>query len=183
MRGPHGPSGQGGFTLVEQIMVAVILAVLACVAAPALGHLVARGQLQAAQSDLIAALQQTRDMAITTRHRAMLCPSRDGVACADDLHWEHGWLLGHYHGTKGEQLDGPPQSRDGGHVSLTILSTIGRRRIRFQATGTAGGSNTGFTLCRKGHVDGALTVTVTNAGRIYGAKASGEQANRCAAGG
>lgn len=183
MKEHHRPHGQGGFTLVEQIVVAAVLVVLACMAAPALGHLVARSQLQAAQSDLMAALQQARDLAMTTQQRAMLCPSRDGLACTDELHWEHGWLLGHYRSTKGDQLEGAPTLRDGGHDTLTILSTSGRRRIRFQANGSAGGSNAGFTLCRTGHAEGALAVTVNNTGRIYGSKANAEQADRCAAGG
>ncbi|WP_130617811.1 GspH/FimT family pseudopilin [Dyella amyloliquefaciens] len=177
----HQDSTRGrGFTLIEQIVTTAIVAVLACVAAPALGHLVARNRLQVAQSDIITALQQARALAVQTRHRVMLCPTRDGRQCTDDLHWETGWLTGHYHGDHTDQLDGSPALADGGHEQLNIVSTAGRRRIRFQPDGSAGGSNASFTICRPGETDGALAVTVTNAGRIRGAKATEAQAIRCA---
>lgn len=171
-----------GFTLVEQVLVTAIVAVLTCVAAPALGHLVVRSRLQVAQSDLMAALQQTRAQALQTRRRTMLCPTLDGRQCSDAVHWETGWLMGHYRGDHADQLDSPPTLANGGHERLNIVSTAGRRRILFQADGTAGGSNASFTVCRPGEPDGALVVTLTNAGRIRGKKASEAQATRCAKG-
>lgn len=180
MQGHQGAMRGRGFTLVEQIVTTAIVAVLACVAAPALGHLVARNRLQIAQSDIMAALQQTRALALQARQRAMLCPTRDGRECTDGVHWETGWLIGHYRGEHTDQLDGLPLLADGGHEQLNIVSTAGRRRIRFQFDGSAGGSNASFTVCRQGEIDGALAVTVTNAGRIRGTKATEAQAIRCA---
>lgn len=172
---------QRGFTVVEQILVGAIVAVLACMAAPALGHLVVRNRLQMAQSDIIAALQQTRGMALQSGHRAMLCPTLEGKQCTDGVHWEVGWLAGHYRSDRADQLDAAPALADRGHERLTIISTAGRKRIRFQADGTASGSNTTFTVCRAGEPDGALIVLLSNTGRIYGKRASEEQAHRCAA--
>lgn len=180
---PVTPGRQGGFTLIEQILTMVVLATLACIAVPALGQLRERSQLQVAQSDILVALQHARGLAIHTGRRAMLCPSRDGAQCSDELHWEGGWLVGHYRSERADQLDGAPRLAAGSHHRLTILSTTGRRRIRFQADGSAGGSNASFTLCRQGHTEGALAVTVSIAGRIYGSRASDEQAHRCADGG
>lgn len=182
----HGwarPRRPGGFTLIEQIIALAVVAALACLASPALGHLVARTQLQTAQADLLAALQQARGQAVRTGRRTMLCPSHDGRRCADDVHWEDGWLLGHYRSDQADRLDGAPGTIAGGYDRLTILSTDGRRRIHFQGDGSAGGSNARFTLCRHGRAESALTVTVANSGRIYGAQASAEQAQRCAQGG
>lgn len=173
---------QRGFTWIEQILVVAVLAVLACVAAPALGHLVVRNRLQIAQSDLITALRQTRELAIQTGRRAMLCPTRDGRQCSDDVHWESGWLIGSYRSDRADQLDGAPVLVDAGHERLTIVSTAGRRRIRFQTSGSSSGSNTSFTVCRAGQPDGALLVKLSNSGRIYGTQPSAEQANQCANG-
>lgn len=186
MNGRHGPPAgrpQGGFTLIEQIVTVAVLFTLACVAAPALGHLLARSQLQAAQSDVLVALEHARGLAVHTGRRAMLCPSRDGEHCSDELHWEGGWLIGHYHSESTDQLEDAPNFTASRRERLTILSTTGRRRIRFQADGTAGGSNASFTLCRQGQAEGALAVTVANSGRIYGSKATDAQADRCASGG
>jgi type IV fimbrial biogenesis protein FimT len=186
MRRKHEPAIQGrqsGFSLIEQIVVSCVLLILVCMAAPALGHLLGRNQLQAAQSDILISLQHARGLAVDTGRHAMLCPSRDGTHCSDELHWEGGWLIGHYQSEHTDQIEGAPNLTSGARNQLTILSTIGRRRIRFQADGSAGGSNVSFTLCRQGRADGALAVTVANSGRIYGSKATGEQADRCAAGG
>ncbi|RDJ00671.1 prepilin-type N-terminal cleavage/methylation domain-containing protein [Dyella solisilvae] len=172
--------GGRGFTLMEQVVVMVMAATLACLAAPALGKLAARSRLQTAQSALLAALQQTRGVAIHTRQRAMLCPTRDGQHCSDELHWEGGWLVGHYRSDHADQLTGPPSLSGEAHDQLTILSSTGRRRIRFQADGSAGGSNVSFTLCRRGDIEGALAITVANSGRILGSRATPDQARRCA---
>lgn len=182
----HGSATRGrqsGFTLIERILAMIILATLACIAAPALGQLRERSQLQATQSDILVALQHARGLAIHGGRRAMLCPSRDGTHCSDELHWEGGWLVGHYRSASADQLEGAPNLAANSHSQLTILSTTGRRRIRFQADGSAGGSNASFTLCRQGHAEGALAVTVSNSGRIYGSRASDEQAQRCAGSG
>jgi type IV fimbrial biogenesis protein FimT len=186
VKGWHEPTPRGredGYTLVEQILALCVLATLACIAAPALGQLLERSQLQAAQSDMLMALEHARSLAIHSGRRAMLCPSRDGEHCADELNWENGWLLGHYRAEHTDQLDGLPSHKNEGYARLTILSTIGRRRIRFQADGTAGGSTVTFTFCRQGHAEGALGIVVSNAGRIRSSSATTEQANRCAEGG
>ncbi|WP_201315470.1 GspH/FimT family pseudopilin [Dyella sp. EPa41] len=172
-----------GFTLVEQAMATAIVAVLACVAAPAVGQLVARNRLQVAQSDLMVALQQTRALALQTGRVTMLCPSRDGRQCSDDVRWETGWLIGPGRGDHFDQLIGTPIHVGGGHERVNIVSTVGRRRIRFQPGGTAGGSNASFTICPAGEAEGALVVRISNTGRILGAKASQAQALRCAQGG
>ncbi|HET6553092.1 MAG TPA: GspH/FimT family pseudopilin [Dyella sp.] len=179
-QGEHLRQRQRGLTLIEQVLTTLIVAILACVAAPALGHLVVRNRLQVAQSDVIAALQQARELAIHTQQRSMLCPSRDGKQCSDEVHWERGWLIGHYRVKQADQLDGSPRSTMNDHERMTIISTAGRRRIRFQANGTAEGSNTSFALCRSGDPRDALLVVVSRAGRIYGKKASPEQALGCA---
>ncbi|MHA6204353.1 GspH/FimT family pseudopilin [Dyella soli] len=175
--------GQDGFTLIEQIVCAAIVLALSCMAAPALGQLLSRNQLQAAQSDLLAALGHARALAAHSGRRAMLCPSRDGEHCVDGLNWEDGWLSGHYRSGRTDQLDGPPSRASGGYARLTILSTAGRRNVRFQADGSAGGSTVTFTLCRQGRADGALGVVVANSGRVRSATATAEQAERCAHGG
>jgi len=169
-----------GFTLIEQILAVALMAVLACMAVPALGHLMNRSQLLTAQWEIIAALQATRGLAVHTGRRAMLCPTRDGQHCSDELRWEGGWLSGHYRRDRPDQLDGAPSLVASGHERLTILSTAGRKRIRFQPDGSASGSNVTFTLCPRGRTEGALVVVLSNAGRAYGTKATAVQAQSCA---
>lgn len=172
----------GGFTLIEGVIALVITAVLVSVAAPAAGQMLARYRLATAQIELIAALQHARGVAISSGRRTLFCPTANGRRCIDSTHWEHGWAVGHYRSTKADQLDGPPLLVNDGHARLVIASTNGRRYVRFQADGTAGGSDITFTLCRRGHPDEALALTVSNMGRAASAKAKAVNAASCATG-
>jgi type IV fimbrial biogenesis protein FimT len=172
-----------GFTLIEQIATLVVAITLACIAAPALSRLGNRSRLQAAQMELFSSLNHARGLAVTSGRRTLLCPSREGQRCDDGLHWEGGWLVGHYRSNQAEQLDGAPRLVAHGDSHLTILSTAGRIRVRFQSDCTAGGNNVTFTLCVRGQAEGALTVVASNAGRVYGGKASTDQGKLCATSG
>ncbi|WP_199096448.1 GspH/FimT family pseudopilin [Dyella sp. ASV21] len=172
-----------GFTLFEFIVALGLGLLLATLATPTLTRLLDRHRLYTAQTGLMASLQATRTLAVIHQSRAMLCPSRDGRRCSDELHWESGWLVGHYRSDNADQLEGTPHFTRPGQPRITILSTAGRRRVRYQADGSAGGSNVSFTLCRTGHAEDALSVVVSNAGRAYQSTPTLDQAARCAMGG
>jgi len=182
MRTAYSTTAQRGFTLVESVLVMVILAILFCLAVPALNGLLARQRLTTAQADLIAALQHARGLAATSRRRILFCPSRDGQRCADDTHWEKGWIIGPYRSSNAEQLDGLPLRVHDDYAGLIITSTSGRKRIRFQPDGTSGGSTVTFILCRPGHAEDALAIKLSNVGRVVGAKVAADEAAQCANG-
>lgn len=171
---------QRGVTLIEQVMAIAIMATLAGAALPSMRRLLGRGQLQTAQTDFIGALNHTRAAAVTGRRAAVFCPSQDGQHCLDDERWDHGWLLA-ADGDHDNQPDGPPLYANGSYADrLTIRSSAGRRRVRFQPDGSAGGSNLTFVFCHRGKTEEALSVVVANSGRVRGANATTEQAAACA---
>ncbi|PMQ06898.1 hypothetical protein DyAD56_03200 [Dyella sp. AD56] len=161
-------------------MVLAIIAVLLCIAIPSFSRMLARHRVVTAQLELIASLQHARSLAITSGRRILFCPLASDATCANDTHWEHGWAIGRYLSTNADQLDGPPSWVHNGYRQLIITSTGGRKRVRFQPDGTTGGSNVSFTLCGQGHTEDALTITVSIVGRVASAKASDDQAYRCA---
>jgi type IV fimbrial biogenesis protein FimT len=181
MRRYRQKADSAGFTLIESIVVLIVLTIALCIAVPALNSMLARHQLTTAQVELIATLQHTRSTAVSSRRRTLLCPSSDGRRCSDDTRWELGWIVGHYHSTHTDQLDGEPTWVTGIHGRLIIESTAGRKRVRYQPDGTAGGSDVTFILCRSGHAEDALAVTVSNVGRVAGGKPSADAAAHCAA--
>jgi len=63
---------------------------------------------------------------------------------------------------------------------LTILSSVGRHYVRFRPDGSARGSNITLPFCRVGNAEHALSVVVSNAGRVRGAPASASQVATCA---
>ena len=177
----YQPRRSAGFTLLESIVVMVVVAVMVVIAVPALGRMRARYQLSTAQLDLVASLRHARSLAVSSGRPKLLCPSSDGRHCAGGTRWERGWAVGNYRSGNADQLDGSPKLTSGGYQRMTMRIMSDRKSIRFQPTGTAGGSPATFTLCRKGHAEDALALTVSNVGRVAGATANADAAALCAA--
>jgi type IV fimbrial biogenesis protein FimT len=117
---------------------------------------------------------------VIARQATVFCPSRDGQQCADEERWDHGWLLAADR-DHDNQPDGLPLHVNGNYAErLSIQSSAGRRHVRFQADGSARGSNLTFVFCRRGEVGQALRVVVANSGSVRGALASSDQASACA---
>lgn len=161
-------------------MTLVIAAILTGVAIPPMHRLLGRNRLQAAQTDFIAALQHARETAVTSGRRTLFCPTLDGSSCVDQTRWDTGWLLAHDQDGD-HQPDHDPlyigRRYDG---KLVIYSSTGRHYVRFSPEGNASGSNITLLFCQQGNTAGALSVIVSNAGRIRGAPANAAQAVQCA---
>ena len=170
---------QHGVTLIEQIMVLVMTA-LTGMAIPPLRQLLGRNQLQVAQTDFIIALQHAREAAITTGKSTVFCPTRNGTSCSDDARWESGWLLSHDTDHNDQPDHGPLYSGSDYAGKLTIQSSSGRHYVRFRPDGSASGSNITLVFCQRSSAEHALSVVVSNAGRVRGAPASASQAADCA---
>jgi type IV fimbrial biogenesis protein FimT len=178
-RKPRRRHGQRGMTLVEQIMVLAITAVLAGIATPPLRSLLNRNVLQVAQTDFIAALQHTRETAIISGKRTLFCPTRDGGNCSGDTRWDDGWLLAHDANADDQPDKGPLYTGPGYGGKLIVKSSAGRHAVRFRPDGSASGSNITLVFCQPHDPTHALSVFVSNSGRVRGAPASTEQAAAC----
>ncbi len=171
---------QRGVTLIEQIMVLAIIAVLIGIATPPLRQLLSRNTLRAAQTDFIAVLRHARETAVMSGKRTLLCPTRDGSRCSDTTSWESGWLLGR-DGDGDDQPDGSPLRVGRGYEGkLLIRSSSGRHVVRFRPDGSASGSNITLLFCQPSRAADALAVAVSNAGRVRGAPANTAQVASCA---
>ena len=166
-------------TLIEQIMVLAIMATLMSVATPPMLKLLSRNQLQVAQLDFIAALRHARETAVMSGKRTLFCPSNDGSNCNDATRWDSGWLLGHDGNHDGQPDGGPLRSGQGYNGKLIIRSGSGRHIVRFYPDGSASGSNLTLLFCQPSSAGHALSVVVSNSGRVRGAPASAEQSASC----
>lgn len=174
------PCRQRGVTLIEQIMVLALMATLTSIATPPLRRLLSRNQLQVAQTDFIEALQHARETAVTTGKPALFCPTRNGRNCSDEWRWENGWLLGHDTDRNNQPDQAPLYTGRGYNDRLIVHSSTGRRFVRFQPDGNASGSNLTLVFCERSNSRNALSVVVSNSGRIRGAPASMTEATGCA---
>ncbi|MEO6925934.1 MAG: GspH/FimT family pseudopilin [Rhodanobacter sp.] len=170
---------QRGSSLVEQIMVLAIIGIITGIALPPLHHLLSRNRLQVAQGDFMTALQHARSTAANTGKRTLFCPSPDGNQCSDGTRWERGWLLGHDTDRNHQPDSGPLFAHAAYDSNLRISSSNGRHEVHFEPDGSAGGSNLTLLFCEHGGDNPALSVVVSNAGRIRGAPANAAQAEHC----
>lgn len=178
MHGCTSRRWQRGTTLIEQIMVVAVVAALTGVAAPSMRALLDRNQVQSAQMDFMAALQYARGTAAESGARVLFCPTRDANRCSDETQWSGGWLLG-IDRNHDNQPDGAPLRVGGGYARIHIQSTAGRRWVAFQPDGSAAGSNLTVLICESSGGGSALSVVVSNSGRIRGTAATAAQATAC----
>ncbi len=168
-----------GWTLIETVIACALLALLAALAAPALGRVLARQRVLGAGNEFVGVLHHARTLAIGSGARVLLCPSREGRLCADDTRWDRGWLLA-LDRDHDDVPDAAPLLRGGSDAALRIVSTRGRIRLRFRPDGSAAGSNVTFALCQAGRADTARLLVLSNSGRVRAAAAGTAAAAACA---
>ncbi len=181
MKTKSHPHAARGTSLVEQIMVLAIMAVLTGMAVPPLRRLLSRDRLQVAQTDFMTALKNARATAATSGIRTVLCPSRDATTCSDEGRWDGGWLMGHDNNHDNQPDDGALHVGNGYHDRLIIHSSSGRHHVRFHPDGSASGSNLTVVFCEPKNAAHTLVVVVSNSGRIRGAPGTPKQQTNCAA--
>lgn len=169
-----------GWSLIETLIAIAIVGVLAALAAPALGHALARQQALAAGNDFLGALHHARSAAIGSGARAILCPSADGLRCMPGTRWDGGWLLA-LDRDHDDQPDAAPLLRAAAAPQLRIVSSRGRRVLRFRADGSAAGSNATITVCHRGRAETTRLLVMSNSGRVRAARADAANAAACAA--
>src|SRR5213075_359472 len=97
-------------------------------------------------SSLLASIIRVRSIAANEGVGIVMCPSSDGKTCSDGYHWENGWIAFQPVSGATEPSAGDPivfcQERLPTKVHLVTSS--GRTRIHFQASGGNLGSNATF---------------------------------------
>lgn len=175
-----------GFTLVEALICIAVAAILLCVMGPAYADLVQRSRAAAARAALLDSIVQAVRHAALAGREVVLCPSADNDAvCNDTSDWSKGWMA--YADIDGSRSRGAgetlvvaePALADGVH----LLTSAGRKRLVFQPTGGNAGSNATFTLCDRRGEGSALSLVLSNSGRLHASTAAPAAARRCAGAG
>ncbi len=170
----HSPSiaRPFGISLVETLICASVLSILAAIAMPSMSGLLERQRAIAAGNALLTQFAATRMAAITHHSHAVLCPSTDGATCNASTDWSGGWLLfldrdGNRRPDRASdilQADNVPLSRH-----LQLRSTAGRHQVRYLPDGRNGGTNLTLSICnRKGEL--LSSVIINTAGRARSAR-------------
>ena len=132
-----------GFSLVELMVVVSIMAILALVGIPSYQDTVRRNALDSQQLDLISALNQARQEAVTRNTKVTICRSTDQTSCAAVTgDWGVGWITFINTGTAGtvasinDILAKHGALKQSVAVTLTDTNTTPTQLIYLQFSGT-----------------------------------------------
>lgn len=178
-RTPHPPAfrcgASPGFTLGEALIAIAIIAAMITVAIPSFTKLLDHQRAAASIHAIAAQFAIARSTAITRRIPVSVCPSRGDGTCRNDWDWSEGWLMYLDPERKGQPMqtaDILRNERSPAAGSVSILSSSGRRAIRFQPNGRTSGSNITVKICRNGRLLGK--VVINNAGRVRSERTPGD---------
>lgn len=175
---------KAGFTLIEALTCLAVASVLLCVAGPACADLVQRSRAAAARAALLDSIMQAVRHSALTGSEVVLCPGA-AAGCAATSDWSGGWIA--YADIDGDRKREPGETLVRAEPALAsgihLVTSAGRRRLVFQPTGGNAGSNATFTLCDRRGAGNAVSLVLSNGGRLRAGKPSAAAAQRCAAGG
>lgn len=155
-----------GFTLIELLVTTSIIAITLALAIPSLTSLLQRQRLATAMHSITSQFAIARSTAVTRRVPVSVCPSLDGERCRMDSDWTSGWIM---YLDPGRTIQPSSTARilvrenaqAGGDIRL--VSSAGRRAIRFLPDGRSAGTNLTIRVCSAGIIRGE--VIVNNSGR------------------
>lgn len=160
-----------GVTLIELSIAMAVAAILAAIAVPSYQALVKRQRVDAVMHLLTSHLASARVTAIAYNTPTVVCPSNGDGVCRKDSDWSVGWLT--FRDPDGnrqpdETIDIYRNDPVPLHPGMRILSSSGRRHVRYQPNGFSSGNNLTLRVCYDGVVAGM--VVVNNSGRIRSAR-------------
>ncbi len=165
-----------GFTLIEAITAMTVLALGMAIGLPSFRYSLERQRLASTMHLVSGQLAMARMAAITHSIPVSVCPAQGNGICTGNWDWTDGWLV--YRDPQRQ-----PQPASATHIlrqesapfprSVTVLSSSGRKAIRFQPDGRSGGSNIKFRICIDGRLRGE--VNVNNSGRVRSQRTAGTQ--------
>jgi type IV fimbrial biogenesis protein FimT len=168
---PESPHPQRGLTLIEAVMTMAVLAICTAIAVPSYRTLIQRQRVDTAMHLLTTHMTSARMTAVTRRSPTAVCPSDGHGACRQDSDWTYGWLMfldRDGNGKPDDPLDILRDERAPSDPAMRILSSGGRKRLRYLPDGRSSGSNLRVRLCYNDQLKGEIVVN--NAGRVRSAR-------------
>ncbi|PJK11558.1 prepilin [Lysobacteraceae bacterium NML120232] len=123
---------QGGFSLVELVVIVAVLAIVSSIALPSFRNMMRSNRLTATSNELNAVLQGARMDAIRINGRVDVCPSTSGTGC-DGGNWQRLVVISRKNGANEVLRD---VALGGNDITITPSSSISSSNvIWYQADG------------------------------------------------
>ena len=140
-----------GFTLIEMLVAVLIVGVLLLVAAPGFSDLISNNRMVSEVYVMRATLSHARSEALARRAPVVVCPTTDGLACADSNDWSSGYMT--FVDTDDNNVANPTDPDEDiiqwepRQSPVDILFDNASKRVRFGGQGVALGFEGTFTFC------------------------------------
>ena len=176
--------GHRGFTLIELMVTVMVLGILVVFGIPGFMHARAATATHTLRQSLIGTLVQARAVASTNEQVVLVCPSRDRRSCTDSEEWHHGFLAAV--DLNGSGTIDPDDQPVGSHArfdaDVHVVTTRGRRLLKFYPNGGNAGSNVTFTFCDRRGPAKATALAMSNVGNYREVPTSPAQVSQACAG-
>jgi len=164
-----------GFTLFELVLTLALVAIIVASALPSFEDTIARHRQTVEINALFHAVHVARKTSIVRRRVVSLCPSTDGLNCADSHDWSTGWIL-----FENADRDSPAQVDPGEfvlryHRVPDDVRIVGNRKSFTLRSTTMRATNGTLTVCddRQRVQPRALVVSYTGRPRTADARPDG----------
>ena len=155
-----------GFSLLELLLVLALFSLMVSTITPVMAEQITHRQQWSGLYQLYRHLKLARLSAIDHQTTVSVCPSASGQRCDAHNQWQYGWMVFFDPDHSGQPRDLDDIIEIGTALEQAELTSGGRARIRFQADGTAYGSNGTFTLCPLAYSLPQRQIVISNPGRI-----------------
>ena len=155
------------FTLIELIAVLAMVSIVLAIGVPGIRSLAGNSRITAIANNMLHQLHYARSEAVRQSTPVVLCPSQSGSSCDDSFHWENGFILFSDHNGDRNPDSGEQVLRHfaPGDRHTRILTSPGRKKIIYQASGMSPGSTATITVCDRDARISPKAVILANPGR------------------
>jgi len=158
-------SSNGGFTLIELMIVLVIVAAVLVLVPPGMAQLSLSTNLKSYSHEMLSSVYLARSEAIKRNTPVTLCVSTDGSTCAGTGDWEQGWIV---LAADGSVIKSAQAITPGFRMTSDAAAPASHTMV-FQPSGVASTSSN-ITVCRKlpevGNQERQVRVTATGKARL-----------------
>lgn len=157
-----------GFTLIELMVSVSVTSILVTLAAPNLNDFIVRMRVNNEISALHRMLLMTRNAAINSGHKAIICPLDSNSQCTDQ--WQN--ELSVFTDVNGNKLFDANEKVISVRAAINIGDKLvygkGRNKITFKPTGQLSGlANGTFRYCPQSYKNNSRGIVVARSGRLY----------------
>ena len=158
---------QYALTLVELVSTLTVGSILLAIGVPSVLTLTASSSLTTAANNMTLHLHLARSEAVKRGVPVILCPSTDGLNCQDSFEWQQGFILfaDENRNRMPDESDPILRFQQPNRHRVSILTSVGRKRLTYRPDGRSPGSTATITLCDLSATIDPKAIILSNSGR------------------